>query len=103
VNQTNFQYMHYRSANGTKGGATVAILPDATTKTALFAISRCGPQDIFNKKIGRAVASGRINAFVKGRAAVTEHINQVAYDDELDLKSLVDAVVGGEMDAYGLE
>ena len=52
MNQTNFQYMHYRSANGTKGGATVAILPDATTKTALFAISRCGPG--YLNKIGRS-------------------------------------------------
>ena len=98
-----FQFMHYRSANGTKGGATVAILPDAVTKTALFAISRCGPHDIFNKKIGRAVSSGRINAFIKGRATMGEHINQVTFDDPIELKSLVNDVVGDEMDAYGLE
>ena len=98
-----FQFMHYRSANGTKGGATVAILPDAATKTALFAISRCGPHDIFNKKIGRAVSSGRINAFIKGRATMGEHINQVTFDDPIELKALVNDVVGDEMAAYGLE
>ena len=98
-----FQYMHYRSANGSRGGATVAILPDSATKTALFAISRCGPNDNFNKKIGRTVASGRINAFIKGRSTMTEHINQVAFQDQLELKSLVDAVIGDEMEAYGLE
>jgi len=95
--------MHYRSANGTKGGATVAILSDAVTNTALFAISRCGPQDIFNKKIGRAVSSGRIKAFVQGRGTVAEHINQVTFDDPADLKAIVDATVADTMEAYGLE
>lgn len=98
-----FQYMHYRSANGSCAGATVAILPDAATKTALFAISRCGPNDNFNKKIGRTVASGRISAFLQGRGTVAEHINQVTFDDAEDIKSVVHGVVRDEMDAYGLE
>lgn len=83
-----FEYMHYRTADKTRGGATVAIYPQDTTKTALIAIARCGPHDVFNKKIGRAIASGRISAFLAGRPS--EHVEQIVVENPDDLKMIVD-------------
>lgn len=95
-----FEFMHFRSKDVTRGGATIAILPQATSKTALIAISRCGPNDVFNKKIGRSIASGRINAFLTGRP--TDQVAQIVLNDDDNLKDVVAAEVAEQMMDYGL-
>lgn len=57
-------YMHYRrrDAFGTvtdpRGGATVAIKTENGSTS--FSIAWCGKKEVFNRKIGRAVATGRL-------------------------------------------
>lgn len=98
----NIEFMHYRSANGTRGGATVAIYPQAATMTALISVARCGPADIFNKKIGRDVAKGRIAAYLKGRESSVKHVDQIVVPEGMDLKAAVDIAVFEQMASHGL-
>lgn len=57
-------YMHYRnrdargSVTDPRGGATVAIKTEGNVST--FAIAWCSKKEVFNRKIGRAVATGRL-------------------------------------------
>lgn len=102
VIMNNVEFMHYRSANGSKGGATVAIYPQAATMTALISIARCGPADIFNKKIGRDVARGRIAAYLGGRESSTKHVEQILVPEGMDLKASVDIAVFEQMTSHGL-
>lgn len=96
-----FEFMHYRSADKTKG-ATVAILPLDHNKTALITVSRCGPYDNFNKKIGRSVASGRIIAYMNGRSSMDEYVHTIDIPDGVELKKAVAEVLEDEMAESGL-
>ena len=93
------QFMHYRSADVTRGGATVAIFPQPDTKTALIGIARCGPKDVFNKKVGRSIAAGRIKAFLSG--SPSDYVAQ--FDVDMDnLKDSVAFLLNDTMAEYGL-
>jgi len=99
------QFMHYRkfSENGpdSRGGATVAILP-GENGTAMIAVAQCNPSDVFNKKVGRAISSGRINAYLKGRTSLDGKVQTITVVDLLQLREAVDAVVHDSMDANDL-
>lgn len=87
-------YIHYRPADkkdphgvavAPKGGATVAISEDDTMLH--FAIGRCSDRDIFNKKIGRHVALGRLTTHIAGKAVKTAF--SIKRDSELPTKQQV--------------
>lgn len=51
--------------NGTitaKGGVTVAY--ETLGDTVLYAESRCNPHETFNRKLGRKVATGKLNKYL---------------------------------------
>jgi hypothetical protein len=100
---TQIEFMHYRPAmkNG-RGGITVGILPSATDKSALLSFARCGPTDNFNKKIGRAIASGRMTSFLN-RGPGAYDVREVPVDDMLKLKTIVAGHLAHEMFEEGLE
>ena len=85
-------FMHYRRpGNGdysTHGGATVAIQPISEEK-AIVSIARCSDLDVFNKKIGRTVAAGRLTAYTAGKEFGPHIIREVAIDDEQGIKNAV--------------
>ena len=99
---TKLQYMHYRPATtDSRGGATVAILPIYDNKV-LISISRCGPSDMFNRKIGRSIAAGRLRAFMDGREKVVSMVREVSYDDPFEIKQAVGEELYKEMASKGL-
>lgn len=100
---TQIEFMHYRPTmpNG-RGGITVAILPSSTDKSALLAFARCGPSDNFNKKVGRAISSGRMTAFLN-RGPGAYDVREVPVSDMLQLKTIVAGHLAHEMFEEGLE
>lgn len=67
-------FMHYRNHRAytdeidCRGGATVAIMEQENKDAVLVSIARCHDNDVFDRKMGRVIASGRIQAYVaKGR------------------------------------
>ena len=98
------QYMHFRPLNievNSHGGATVAILPNDVNGKAIISIARCNPNDVFNKKTGRLVASGRIMAALKGRD-MGDKVRTITIGDCENLKESVASVIGTEMEEFGL-
>lgn len=97
------QFMHYRPVSGdSRGGATVAILPLEHEPKALITLARCGPNDVFNKKLGRDIAAGRLAAFLKGRVSATSKIREVDITDPLKLKKAVSDYLHDEMELQNL-
>ncbi len=100
----NIQYMHYRPVLGfSRGGATVAILPNDHQKIATISIARCNPSDVFCKKTGRAIAGGRIVAAMAGRSSLTDKIYVMPIADPMQLKTSVAALLKDQMDAAFLK
>jgi hypothetical protein len=96
------QYMHFRTVNRQcNGGATVAILP-ADNNKVLFTVARCGPHDLFNKKIGRTIATGRLKAYLDGRETVSNHVRTMVINDPLYIKEAVGGYLYEEMAKYDL-
>lgn len=54
------RFVHVRTPNNK--GFTVAYKFDDANNRITWAASRCGKKDSFNRKIGRAVSSGRLEA-----------------------------------------
>ena len=96
---TEVQFMHYRADNFNRG-ATVAILPLSKEK-AIVSISRCGPNDVFCKKTGRQIASGRLRAFLAGRNKLESKVFEVEIDYD-NIKDSVNAQIGEELANEGL-
>lgn len=108
----NIQFMHYRAFNenmgwgdsdeiSSRGGATVAILP-ADNNKVLVSIARCNPGDVFNKKVGRTIAAGRLQAYLNGREKLADKIVEVVITNPLQLKETVAEAIAEEMDMLGL-
>ncbi len=98
------EYMHFRpKQRNLNGGATIAIMPVEGTIHALVALSRCGPQDIFNKKIGRSISAGRIRAYLEGREGMDKYVKVLAIPDPMFLKKTVAECMVVEIDKAGLE
>ena len=91
-------FMHFRKFNNgqmqPKGGMTVAI---AATDTRInFAISECSEHDVFNKKIGRGISEGRLNAMRAGKPVKMTYTiapGAAPDDQETSAKSLVCAAL----------
>lgn len=101
------QFMHYRKFKSSSvvdscGGATVAILPVTGTNQAMIAVARCNPTDLFNRKVGRAIAEGRLHAYLKGRESLEGRVKTVVVTDMQRLKETVDEAVHDEMDSNDL-
>ena len=103
----NIQYMHFRSINRSNqvdchGGATVAIMPDDTANIATVAIARVAPGDLFCKKTGRAIATGRLLAAKAGRTALANKIRVIKLTGPYSLKQQVAAELAAEMEEFDL-
>ena len=99
--------MHFRSFSvwsevESRGGATVAIIPDDQNKTATISIARCNPHDVFCKKTGREIAAGRIRAALEGRESSADKIRVINIEDPMHLKTSVATVLKDEMEYYNL-
>jgi len=98
------QFIHYRQYSSerddvcSRGGATVAIRDDDNNKNqVLVSIARCNPHDVFNKKIGRNIAAGRIDAYLGGRSSLETQVRSVWVADDLDSKRVVADFLYDEM------
>lgn len=97
------QFMHYRILeNGiptSRGGTTVAIRQ--LGNKAIVGVSQCALGDVFNKKLGRMIAEGRLNiyetkdltSFPGGRKKVAAHVFEVDVMDGEDVRTVVDAAL----------
>lgn len=96
--------MHYRNFElgmpSCKGGATVAIHPIGNTDQVMVAVARCNKTDIFNKKLGRTIALGRINKALSGKEV--PGVFTVVVKDGETYKSAVNAVLAADMEDTGL-
>jgi len=96
------QYMHFRQKDrATYGGATLAIMPLDKNKVVV-AIAHCNPKDLFNKKMGRTIAAGRLQAFLDGRESVEANIREVTVPDMSRIKEAVESELQLEMAAVNL-
>ncbi len=109
------QFMHFRPAskNDSRGGATVAICPTEGNKV-LVSVALCGSNDVFNKKRGRDISSGRIRAALEGRmsmeglvsaqrrTALVHHVREIEVTDLMHMKESVAKVMSPEMAEFGL-
>ena len=110
--KTQTQFMHYRKFHqigdrsgfltaDSRGGATVAILP-AENNTVLISVARCNPNDVFNKKVGRTISEGRIQAYLNGRTSLEGAVQSIVVTDFDRLKETVADAIGDEMEAHEL-
>jgi len=110
------QFMHFRPTSGfnkCRGGATVAIMPiEPPTSTAgntagklLVSMAKCNAADVFNKKIGREIAAGRLRAFLDGRESAQYKVWMVDVPDIMDdgnFKRVVADDLKDDLANYGL-
>jgi len=66
VDPTEVKYRHIRNYdfNGdisNRGGITIAYR-EPTATTIEYAVARCNPSDNFSRKMGRIIATGRLNS-----------------------------------------
>lgn len=94
----NLQYMHYRSASKTHGGATIAITSPENNKVYIT-IAYCNPSDPFNKKVGRAIAAGRMHAAMVGKINFSEYVREIEVEDMNRIKDSVADALAMEMSA----
>lgn len=89
-------YIHYRAigkdgAIRPHGGATVAFRYAEGSLTA--SIAWCDPKDVFNKKIGRMVATGRLNMYQTcGRCE--NYIVQIPTTEDAIFKDVINTEIG---------
>lgn len=80
--QTKFIHLRHIKARGglqARGGLTIAFRELPLTdeyKSISLAIARCSREDVFNKKIGRAIAEGRLNIMRNGARSITIRVPQ---------------------------
>ena len=99
MNTAQLHFMHYRSEDAR--GATLAILPSGDGK-ATVAISICGRNDVFCRKTGRQIATGRLQAFLAGRDSgkLKGKVFEIDIDPE-NVKLSVDAALGTDLAEEG--
>jgi len=69
--KTEPQIMHFRKRNGDqRGGLTVAIDYNHEERAIYVAEAKCSRNDMFNRKLGRTIATGRLQAFFDGRSNI---------------------------------
>lgn len=99
-------FLHYRNMpNGVidpRGGVTVAIRR-MNDRVLAVAKSRCGKKDVFNRKLGRQIAEGRLNHFLNATDGEFPHVAMIPMDvtDTTPVKTVVDDHLHPEMDKLG--
>ena len=93
-----FEFMHFRKGPNSTSGATVAILP--ADGTAIISIAFTGPEDMFVKKVGRDISSGRIMAYITGRNDGAR-VQEINVTDRNLLKATVADAIQVEMNRKG--
>lgn len=98
------EFMHFRPVDDFAmfNGATVAIMPVPDTGKAMVSLSMCGPDDNFNRKLGRTVAEGRLAAYLGGREKAGRHIREVEVSDFENLKAEVALSLSDDLVTAGL-
>lgn len=103
-------FMHYRTYNRAgdtiqpQGGATVAIRKVGDDKLVI-AIARCARNDIFNKKLGREISEGRLDAYLGGKVLTEDKVRDISlakYTEFDAVKDIVNREIGEEMIEFGL-
>lgn len=80
MNSSKVHYLHFReeitvkeklgkgnSKISTKGGATVAFVVDSTSNLVKFALAKCHNRDNFNRRLGRTIATNRLQLFLNNQ------------------------------------
>jgi hypothetical protein len=107
MNKTGTYYMHYRRRDTSgcalpQGGATLAIRTVGENRIVV-GMALCSNRDVFNKKLGRAIAEGRIDRSEDGQRTgsyvYTIEMNQL----DLPIKEVVNETFAVTMDELGLE
>lgn len=70
------KYLHLRSEDDPNIAVTIGYLYDRTNKHVDYQVARCSHGDVFCKRIGRAIASGRYAKY--GPGWVLENVNNDA-------------------------
>ena len=83
-------------------GATVAIAPTGDNTVAIT-VAYCGQNDIFNKKLGRTIAEGRMKTFLHGTRCLSFPVKVITVADMDSMKDDVAAAIAVDMAAVGLE
>lgn len=111
------QFMHYRATASALAllatprkhndapvyrGATVAITPTSDTTVAIT-VAYCGQNDIFNKKLGRTIAEGRMKTFLSGKRNLKVPVQIIEVSNMDSMKDEVASVLAAGMAAVGLE
>lgn len=101
----NTLFMHYRSYDDTQalkpcGGVTVAIRPRQDGSIVL-AMAKCNDKDVFNKKMGRSIASGRLLAYESGRDMTQNVMELCDVNNTIPIKETVHNNIGQLMNSKG--
>lgn len=107
MSKTGTYYMHYRRRDTygeplPKGGATLAIRPLQGDQIAV-SMALCSERDLFNKKLGRSIATGRLNAGVASTAPSGNIWTIAAVDPAKPIKEVVNEAFAVTMGKLGLE
>lgn len=65
MQETKFHHVRFYNEDGSvhnMGGATIAFVENLKDNSIRYAWALCSPKDNFNKKTGRAIASGRLKS-----------------------------------------
>lgn len=102
-NQVYYIHMRYHNnkllANGenrtellSKGGVTIAYHYDSPSGVCVFAMAWCSPKDVFNKRVGRAKAGGRLRSEKQSetlicdkgadRNTIIQHLRHIAVEEK---------------------
>ena len=106
---TQTYFMHYRNritedgkeVISCKGGATMAIRIAPDNKL-LVGLAQCSHDDVFDRKLGRTIAEGRLNVYEQN----PNRYHNVIIIDEVDpktpIRDAVDDILGDKMAEMGL-
>lgn len=99
--------MHYRNVKGAtvepRGGVTFAIR-EAGDNILHVGVSRCSKRDVFDRKLGRQIAEGRLKAYTDGRDSDAQgKFYTVLIDgiDDKNVKEVIHTAFGQELAEEG--
>lgn len=100
-------FMHYRRRDTygsplSQGGATLAIRPMGGNVIRV-AMAQCSDKDIFNKKLGRTIAQGRLFSAQDTDPSSKYVFDIIAPETDMAVKEAVHTVMARTMHGAGLE
>jgi hypothetical protein len=97
-------FIHYRRRDNhtgevtdPRGGATVAFQLTANG-TAKLAYAFCNDKEVFNRKLGRVISTGRLEA-----EREVPFVHQIAVDTDGNIRDQICSFVAAEMESMGYE